>query len=445
MTRLLIKAGAVLTMDDQREIFDPGYLLLNGSQIEMVGGPDAFSDIQVDEVLDFGDRLVMPGLINAHAHTPMSLFRGLAEGISLFTMDGFINCLRRLEAAADAEMVPAAVEVSCAEMIRTGTTCFADQYFYMKDILPVVDRSGMRAALAYGIVELGDAESRAREIASATAFLESLSEHPRIKGWVGPHAFFVDNSEEVIALELELARRFDTGLHIHFATSSEEEDYCQEKFGISAVERMKQLGILEFPILAAHSITVPASDYAALAESPFTAVICASSSMRSGFPAAPVKAIRAAGINTALGTDNVANANSYDLFREMDIAAKLQVYRESEPGAVPAVDILEMATMGGARALGWADKIGSLEPGKLADLIALDLNDIGWAPNDAQDLYTAIVYAISGMHVTDVMVGGEWLLRDKTWTTVDYPAAVAQMNKDYQRLNQNLQKQEEQE
>jgi 5-methylthioadenosine/S-adenosylhomocysteine deaminase len=129
----------------------------------------------------------------------------------------------------------------------------------------------------------------------------------------------------------------------------------------------------------------------------------------------------------------------------MDIAAKLQVYRESEPGAVPAVDILEMATMGGARALGWADKIGSLEPGKLADLIALDLNDIGWAPNDAQDLYTAIVYAISGMHVTDVMVGGEWLLRDKTWTTVDYPAAVAQMNKDYQRLNQNLQKQEEQE
>jgi 5-methylthioadenosine/S-adenosylhomocysteine deaminase len=439
MKRILIKAGAILTMDDQGRIIEPGHLLVEGQKITAVGRPEDIPQMDGDEVIDFSDRLVMPGLVNAHAHTPMSLFRGLAEGISLFTMDGFINCLRRLEAAADSEMVPAAVEVSCAEMIRTGTTCFADQYFYMKDIYPVVDRSGLRAALAYGIVELGDAESRTREIKSVTAFLESFKDHPRIKGWVGPHAFFVDNSEEIIALELELAKRFDTGLHIHFATSSEEEDYCQEKFGISAVERMQQLGILEFPILAAHAITVPESDYATLAESPFTAVICASSSMRSGFPAAPVKAMRAAGINLAIGTDNVANANSYDLFREMDIAAKLQVYRESEPGAVPAKDILWMATMGGAKALGWEDKIGSLTPGKMADLIALDLTDIGWGPKGAQDLYTAIVYAISGMHVTDVMVDGAWLLQDKQWMTVDYPGAAAQMNEDYQRLNANLQ------
>ncbi len=431
-------------MDDQRNIFEPGHLLLNGSEIEAVGTPGEIPITDAEEVIDLGQRLVMPGLINTHAHTPMSLFRGLAEGISLFTMEGFISCLRRLESAADASMVPAAVEVSCAEMIRTGTTCFADQYFYMKDIFPVVDKSGLRAGLAYGIVELGNAESRAREIASATAFLESLTDHPRIKGWVGPHAFFVDNSEDIISLELALAKRFNTGLHIHFATSSEEENYCRAKFGISAVERMKQLGILELPVIAAHSITVPESDFETLAESPFTAVVCPSSSMRSGFPAAPVKAMRAAGVNTALGTDNVANANSYDLFREMDIAAKLQIYRESEPAAVPAEDILEMATMGGARALGWADRIGSLEPGKLADLIALDLNDIGWGPKGAQDFYTAIVYAISGMHVTDVMVDGNWLLQNKQWTTVDYPGAVTQMNMDYQRLNNNLKLHEEQ-
>ena len=275
MPRTLIKAGTVLTMDDQRGVYSPGHLLIDGPKILSVGGIEDIPQGEVDQVFDFGDRLVMPGLVNAHAHTPMSLFRGLAEGISLFTMDGFINCLRRLESAADSSMVPAAVEVSCAEMIRTGTTCFADQYFYMKDIYPVVDRSGMRAALAYGIVELGNEESRKREIQSITAFLESFSDHPRIKGWVGPHAFFVDNSEEIIALELELAKKFNTGLHIHFATSSEEENYCRAKFGISAVERMKELGILEFPILAAHAITVPESDYATLAESPFTAVICA--------------------------------------------------------------------------------------------------------------------------------------------------------------------------
>jgi len=441
--KTLIKAGIIITMDDQREIFEPGHLLFEDERILRVGRPEDVPESLADNVLNFSDRLVMPGLINAHAHTPMSLFRGLAEGISLFTMDGFINCLRRLEGAADASMVPAAVEVSCAEMIRTGTTCFADQYFYMKDIYPVVEKSGLRAALAYGIVELGDAESRAREIASATAFLESLSDHPKIKGWVGPHAFFVDNSEEIIELELDLARRFDTGLHIHFATSSEEEDYCQEKFGISAVERMNALGILEFPLIAAHSITVSEKDFSTLAESCFTAVVCASSSMRSGFPAAPVKAMRAAGVNTAIGTDNVANANSYDLFREMDIAAKLQVYRESEPAAVPAIEVLEMATLGGAKALGWEDRIGSLEPGKLADWIAVDLQDIGWAPKGAQDLYTAIVYAVSGMHVTDVMAGGDWLLRDKEWKTVDYPAAVKQINRDYLQLEANLLKQEE--
>ncbi len=135
MPRTLIKAGTVLTMDDQRGIFSPGHLLFDGAEIIAVGAPEDVPQDEVDQVIDFSDRLVMPGLVNAHAHTPMSLFRGLAEGISLFTMDGFINCLRRLEAAADSSMVPAAVEVSCAEMIRTGTTCFADQYFYMRDIL----------------------------------------------------------------------------------------------------------------------------------------------------------------------------------------------------------------------------------------------------------------------------------------------------------------------
>jgi 5-methylthioadenosine/S-adenosylhomocysteine deaminase len=436
-------ADQVLTMDAAYRYYEPGYVLIEDGKILAVGDPSELSAADVDETINFGAKLLMPGLVNAHTHSPMVLFRGLAEGISLFTMDGFINCLRRLEAAADAQMVAAAVEVSCAEMIRTGTTCFADQYFYMKEILPVVDKSGMRAALGYGIVELGDETSRQREIAATTAYLESVQNHPRIDGWVGPHAFFVDNSEEVIKLELALAERFNTGLHIHFATSSEEEDYCREHFGISAVQYMEKLGILEFPLIAAHSITVPEEDFATLAKKSFTAVCCPSSSMRSGFPAAPVKAMRAAGVNTALGTDNVANSNSYDLFGEMGTAAKLMVYREQEPGAIPARDIVEMATMGGARALGMQDKIGSLEAGKEADIIALDLNEIGWAPKEAQDIYTALVYTISGMHVTDVMVAGSWLYRDNELLTVDYNSAVKQMNQDYQRLKANLAKLED--
>jgi 5-methylthioadenosine/S-adenosylhomocysteine deaminase len=443
MTTTLLTADLVLTLDDEDNTFEPGFVILTDDRITEVGAQQDLTRREFDEVIEMGSRLLMPGLVNAHTHTPMVLFRGLAEGISLFTMDGFINCLRRLENGADSSMVASAVEVSCAEMIRTGTTCFADQYFYMRDIFPVVQKSGMRASLGYGIVELGDEVSRAREIASTLDFLENAQDDPRITGWVGPHAFFVDNSEEIIKLELELAERFNTGLHIHFATSSEEEDYCREKYGISAVTQMKKLGVLDYPLIAAHCITIPEEDFRLLAQNPFTAVICPSSSMRSGFPAAPLKAMRAAGINTALGTDNVANANSYDLFNEMQIAAKLMVYREQQPGAIPAREIVEMATMGGARALGLEDKIGSLEVSKQADIIALKTDEIGWGPLGAQEIFTALVYAISGMHVTDVMVDGRWLYRHSNWTTLNYDAACRKLDIDYFELERRLSQKEQ--
>jgi 5-methylthioadenosine/S-adenosylhomocysteine deaminase len=144
--------------------------------------------------------------------------------------------------------------------------------------------------------------------------------------------------------------------------------------------------------------------------------------------------MRRAGINTALGTDNVTNNNTYDLFSEMQIAAKLMSLREGQPAAVPARDILDMATLGGARALGLQDRIGSLEVGKQADLIALDYAGIGWAPDGAQDLYTALVYSVSGLHVREVLVGGTWLLRDGALVTIDYASARSDLNAAFSEL-----------
>src|SRR5512140_1622979 len=225
MTLTLIRAAAVVTLDAADHIYQPGYLLLEGERILEAGPQSALGSRRFDNEIDLGPRLVMPGLVNAHTHTPMVLFRGMAEPYSLFTFEGWFAGIRSLEAVMDADMVPPAVAVSCAEMIRTGTTCFADQYFYMDRVLPVVQRSGLRAALAYGIVELGDPQARQRELAAAEAFLRSTAGGGRISGWVGPHAFFVDNSAEAIRLELELADRFKTGLHFHLATSGEEERY----------------------------------------------------------------------------------------------------------------------------------------------------------------------------------------------------------------------------
>jgi len=423
VTSTLLRADIVLTLDAQDHIYRPGYLIIEGNRLAEAGPLGSLAGRHCDLEIDLGNRLVMPGLVNAHTHTPMVLFRGLAEGHSLFTFEGWYEAIRTWESVLTPELIPPAVAVSCAEMIRTGTTCFADQYFHTGSAVPTVRQSGLRAAIAYGIVELGNQEARLRELARAETFLREIQGDPLIQGWLGPHAFFVDNSPEAIRQELELARRYRAGLHFHLATSGEEDRFCHEHYGHGAVAEMEALGVLEHRLLAAHCITVSLDDLPTLAAHPFTAVIAPSACMRSGAGAAPLKAMRAAGVNTALGTDNVANANSYDLFGEMGAAAKLMSLREHQPAAVPARNIVEMATMGGARALGLEREIGSLEPGKRADLIALDLGEIGWAPDGGQDLFTALVYSVSGLHVTDVMVDGNWLLRQRAWQTLDYAAS----------------------
>jgi 5-methylthioadenosine/S-adenosylhomocysteine deaminase len=428
MTATLLSADAVLPLDDEAQVYRPGYVVVEDDRLAEVGPQSALGTRRFDREIPLPGRLLMPGLVNAHTHSPMVLFRGLAEGHSLLTLEGWFNAIRVWEAVLDPDFVPPAVEVSCAEMIRTGTTCFADHYFHLDRITPVVRQSGLRAALAYGVVELGDEAAGRRELAAADAALAGLAGEPRLRGWVGPHALFVDNGPEAMAQELALADRYATGLHIHLATSGEEDRFCQEHYGRSAVAQMQALGVLERPLLAAHCLTIPPEDFPTLAASAgFSAVICASAGMRSGVPPAPLQAMLAAGINCALGTDNVANNNTYDLFNEMQTTAKLMSLRERQPGAIPARDILCMATRNGARALGLGDEIGSLEAGKQADLIALDLNGIGWAPTGGQDIYTALVYSVSGLHVRDVLVAGAWLLREGAWTTLDYAAACARL------------------
>jgi len=426
MPASLIHAGIVVTLDSDRHIYRPGGVHIQDGQIVQVAPLDAFEGSSL-RTIDLSDRLVMPGLVNAHTHTPMVLFRGLAEGQSLLTHEGWYNAIRLWELYLEPQMVPPAVAVSCAEMIRTGTTCFADQYFYMDQIVPVVEKSGLRAALAFGIVEMGDTKASARALAETEAFLQQLRGHHRLQAWVGPHAFFADNRPETIQAELELADRFETGLHIHLATHGEEDRICQERFGRSAVQQMKWMGILERRLIAAHCLTVPPEDLPTLAEAPFTAVIVPSSFTRSGAAAPPLRAMFTAGMNTAIGTDNVANNNSYDLFQDMRLLGKVMSFLQHKPGAIPARQVVEMATLGGARALGLEKQIGSLEPGKRADMIALDLNEIGWAPSAAQDIYTALVYSVSGMHVRDVMVDGQWLLRAGQLTTLDYATACAEL------------------
>jgi 5-methylthioadenosine/S-adenosylhomocysteine deaminase len=435
MTTTLLSGGMVLCLGMADRIYDRGYVLIENDRIVAVGDA-AQTPISADETIDCTGKLVMPGLVNAHTHTPMTLFRGLAEGVSLLEMDGWYNRIRVLEMVMTADMVPASVAVACAEMIRTGTTTFADQYFFMEQILPVAAQSGMRAALAYGVVELGNDKARAREIAQLEAFLEEIGNHPsgRLSGWVGPHAFFVDNTLEAMHLERTLARKFNTGLHIHISTTGEEDAYTQKHYGMSAVSKMAELGMMDQPLMAAHAITIPEQDWPTLASKPFTAVAAASACMKAGVEAAPVVGMRAAGINVAIGTDNVCNNNDYDLFLEMRTLAKLASFREKRPGALKAREVIEMATANGAKALGLGDQIGELSTGRKADLIVMDRGGIGWGPLPSNDPFTALVYSVNGLQVTDTMVDGKWLMRGQKLQTLDYAAAIQQQSTDVTRL-----------
>ena len=434
----LLTADTILTLDPEGRVLEPGYLRIRDGVLTEVaeGAPPAAESESVQEL---AGRLVMPGLVNAHTHTPMVLFRGLAEGHSLLTLEGWTQAIRSWEELLDPSWIEPAVLLSCAEMIRSGTTTFADQYFSMDRIVPAVRRSGLRAALAYGIVQLGDPSAADRELAAAEEFLQSVAGDPRLHGWLGPHALFVDNSQALIERELALAERYDAGLHIHLSTASEEDRYCQEHFGRSAVEQMSKLGVLDHRLLAAHCLTVPEADYHLLANRLFTAVLCASACLRAGVSAPAVLAMRQAGIQLALGTDNVANNNSYDLLAELRTLAKLISYEAGRPDAMDAEAWVRLATIGGAQALGLADQIGSLEVGKQADLIGLDLTEIGWAPRRGQDWYTALVYAVSGMHVTDTMVAGDWLYRNQAWTTLDYGQATDELERAHAALRQRRQ------
>ena len=433
----LLTGGTILGLGQADRIYNRGYVIIENDRITEVGVvSDLASNRSFDETIDFSGKLLMPGLVNAHTHTPMTLFRGLTEGVSLLTLDGWYNTIRTLELVMTADMVPASVEVACAEMIRTGTTTFADQYFYMDQVIPVVERSGLRAALAYGVVELDDPVARERELTALEGFLENInsSQTSRLRGWVGPHAFFVDNSPETMKIERILAQKYNTGMHIHLSTIGEEDAFCAEHFGMTAVRKMDELGMFEQPMLAAHSLTIPQTDWQILSQHPFSAVACASACMRAGAAAAPVVGMRAAGINVAVGTDNVCNNNDYDLFLEMRTLAKLASFREQRPGALSAREVLDMATMCGAKALGLENDIGEIASGKKADLILLDQSEIGWTPLPTNSPFTALVYSINGFHVTDTMVDGRWLMQDRVLTTLDYRQARAQQNSDVNRL-----------
>lgn len=432
MTELIV-ADHVLTGDERGTTLSPGVIEVDDGILLSVSAI-AGARPRGPAVTDLGERVVLPGLVNAHAHTPMSLMRGVAEGVSLLTMEGFLETLRSREEHLTPDLVPASVAVSCADMIRHGTTAFADQYFYADEILPSVLQSGMRARIAWGIVELGDDLARARELAATAAFVESSLQDPLVRGWVGPHAFFVDNQPEAMRAEVAMAERYGVGLHAHFSTSGEEDRHCLAEYGRVALDVMQDFRLFDVPLILAHCNTVPVDQLAYLAGTRATMAVIPSVAMVSGAPAAPVREALDAGVNVAIGSDNVCNNTTVDLFEEMRTLGKLATFSSRVPNQVTSKEILSIATVGGHRALDGGPDDGRLVPGAVADLIVVPVSGINRGPQGAQSLESALVYCTSGASVSSSMIGGRWVLRQGQVLTLDVRAALSQQQADYETL-----------
>lgn len=409
----LLTNADILTIDAQDNVYLGGWLAVEDGRIAGIGPAGTVPTGQGDARLDLTGHILLPGLVNAHTHSPMILFRGHAEGHSLLTMHGWRTAIRDPELALDASDIGPATALSCAEMALSGTTTFADQYFFADEVAEATIASGLRSVLTYGIVELGDAARGRAELQTAIGFVERLRDSGgRVTAWLGPHAPYVDNSEELLLAEAAAAQRLGIGMHLHMAVGPEDNEHTMAVRGVTAAVALAQIGFLDARVLVAHCLDLSLEDIAAFAGAPATAVAyCATAGLRSGRPyTCPAVALRQAGVTVALGTDNVASNNSYDMFAEMKIAGLAASHREGRAGALPPGTLLRMATGEGAGALGLTEQIGSLEVGKRADLIAVDARGPGYA--GAPDLAALLVYSGSGRDVRHVMVDGEWVVRD---------------------------------
>lgn len=422
MASVLIFNCVILTVDARNTVFERGWIAFDNGRITQLGAsetrPDPFA---FDEAFDLAGHLVMPGLVNAHTHSAMILFRGRSEGQSLLTMEGWYNSIREPELSLEAGDIGPAVALSCAEMALSGTTTFCDQYFFAEEIAQAATASGLRAVIAYGIVQLGDKARGDIELARAAEFVERQRRaNGRVVPWFGPHAPYVDNSEDLLRAEVAMANKYGCGMHLHMAAGPEDNEQTLARYGLTATQALARDGFFQGRVHAAHCLDLSDEDIAVFSAAPAASVAyCATAGLRSGRESiCPAVTLRAAGVTVALGTDNVAANNSYDMIAEMRMAGLVASHREGRAQPLSSRDLIRMATIDGAKALGLDLETGSLEPGKAADIIAIDLSRPGYS--ETPDPETLLVYSGSGRDVAHVWVEGEHLVRDRQLTRSSY-------------------------
>src|SRR6187397_2345501 len=417
---LLLTNATILTVDSAFTIHTSGGIAITGDSITAVG-PDALA-FTPRETIDCRGRVVMPGLVNAHTHVPMTLLRGLADDLRLDVwLMGYMLPVER--AFVSPEFVRLGTRLGCAEMIRSGVTCFADMYYFEDAIAEATAAAGMRALCAQTVLRFPtpDATSFEESLALARDFIQRWRGHALIVPGPAPHAPYTC-TPEILRACAELAVEFDVPLHIHLSETAQEVDDSRRLNGMPVVPWVKKHGLFDAKVLAAHCVHVDDGESRALKNANAGVAHNPSSNLKLGAGVAPVARMLELGVNVGIGTDGAASNNDLDMFEETRLAALLAKGTSGDPTAIPARTALAMATRLGACALHMDHLTGSIEPGKRADLIVLDLDRLHTVPAFAHDpggIYSRIVYAAKSTDVADVMCNGRWLMRDRALLTLD--------------------------
>lgn len=428
----------VVTMDTQRRVIENGAVAIRGARILAAGPRPAIErQYQASQRLDRPDAILAPGLISTHTHAAMSLLRGIAGDLRLQDwLDHYIFPAEKRNVTPD--FVRWGTRLGCLEMLLSGTTTFADMYYFENVAAEAAKEAGMRGVLGETIIGFPspDAKTPNDALALAERFLKRFHSDPLIVPAVAPHAIYT-NSDETLKACRALANRHGAPMLIHLSETKRENDDCRAKRGVSPTKALDALGMFNGRTLAAHAVWVDETDMAILKARGVGIAHCPSSNMMLASGVAPVTRMLALDLAVGLGPDGPAGSNNdFNLFEEMDLAAKLQKVFTNDPRSLPAAAAVEMATIRGARALGFDKKIGSLEPGKLADVISIRLDRPNAVP--LYNIYSQMVYALKGSDVEDVMVNGRLLVREARPLTLNAAEIEAKAREYRRRVEESL-------
>lgn len=378
---------------------------------------DEIDDSNADKIIDAEGKILLPGLINTHTHLSMTLFRGLADDLSL---DSWLNDhIWPMEANLNGDYCYIGALLGAVELIKSGTTTFSDMYFYMEDVARAVDDAGIRAVLSYGMIDFGDAERREAEIKENMALYDTCNgmADGRIKVFFGPHSPYTA-SEELLVKVRELADEHNIGIHIHVSETQKEINDSLDERGIRPFEYLEKIGFLGSDVVAAHCVWLSDEEIEIIKKHGVKVSHNPCSNMKLASGVAPVSKLIENDICVSIGTDGASSNNNLDLIEELKTASLLQKVSTLDPKVLTSDEAIEMATIKGAEALGLDDEIGSIEVGKKADIILIDTNSANMVP-DSSSLSSNVIYSANGSNVDTTICNGKILMENKKLTTLD--------------------------